>query len=94
MKADWYKGVKRTEQKIEKEKAFRERERQYKAIRTQERAKLLEELEKAVNEKIQYIMISNENISSVLPMVSVEDVCQIFDDAKENSKKIKKFTHI
>ena len=90
VKKDWYKNVVTLEEKQAKEKAFRERERQYKSIRTQERAKLLEEIEKAINEKIKYIPV---NETTCVPMISIEELEAIFEEAKEKSSKIKKCTH-
>lgn len=86
-----YEILKLEEEKKAKEKQLRERERQYKAIRKNEREKLLEELEKAVNEKIKYIPVNERNF---VLMVSVEDLVDIFNEAKENSSKIKKFTQM
>ena len=90
MKKDWYKNIVTLEEKQAKEKAFRERERQYKAIRTQERERLITELTAAINEKTKYIPV---NETTCVPMILIEDLQAIFEEAKEKSSKIKKFTH-
>lgn len=87
--AKLYEILKLEEEKKTKEKQLRERERQYKAIRKNEREKLIEELEKAINEKINYAPI-NEMVC--VPVITVEELVQIFKEAKERSEKIKRFT--
>lgn len=84
-----YEILKLEEEKKAKEKQLRERERQYKAIRKNEREKLLEELEKAINEKIKYLPI---NEMACVPVITIEELMQIFKESKEHSEKIKRFT--
>lgn len=87
--AKLYDILKLEEEKKAKEKQLRERERQYKAIRKNEREKLIEELEKAINEKIKYAPI-NEMVC--VPVITVEELMQIFKESKKHSEKIKRFT--
>lgn len=76
------------DRKEETEKAYRERERSFNAIRKQEREFVLTELEKRANEKIKYVSI---NEMAVMPVITIEDLTEIIKSLQENPKKPKKF---
>ncbi|MBR1984731.1 MAG: hypothetical protein IKA31_03235 [Clostridia bacterium] len=76
------------EKKEEKDKIYRERQKQYHIICKQERELVLSEFEKRTNEKIKYVPV---NDMAVVPMVSLEDLMEILQELKENPPKHKKF---
>ena len=76
------------DRKEEREKAYRERQKTFNAIRKQEREFVLTELEKRANEKIKYVAI---NEMAVMPVITIEDLTEIINSLQENPKKPKKF---